>query len=1324
MTPPVFEMGRTCEKCRETWRRIFQENFPPYPGGVLAFFGGTRTLTDFALAYDLTIRCLGDAKAEQPIYRQFIHVWPSALRGRNIPDEYRAATERCAKEDGVGPQATEEYLSTVCFHAVSTCDGRELLSALAETPPHSSVYVHRAEMYRFPDVRTEPRASSRSIDGHWLNLNLADDAPSNHAEHLIQEVLKIAGQKQIVVALSFESYGFANTGIPESLKNQKHLAVMNAGVPDSHACLRSALLRCLDGASEIPTDEALAIIRDAGGSAINTAVFSAGALFARGLHGLAWQTIDSVKAEILSSGICSQLLFATQAALAVGRHDEVSLFLDRATEVAPEEFDLLVTLQSLAERIRGMDGARSVLDRLSALFPNDRRVKGVRLRYALSARDFDAARVLASDLNDAYVARLCEVLRADVLPIGAFVRDARRLGCEERARKDLAREERRRGCDDKAWRLVRSCALSEGMVQLQCDILLRCIVRRGSPADADVAGLERILEYVALHPNELDARFAVERIVNDEMEQTSSMLLLAVILDRAVSRLHALALSAPATNECGWIRDPAFRGESNGESPEALEELIETLPQGHALFLGEGHLPNALQSRATHKMLFDWIYALQNGEIWAGDSAYQTRMLVVHAIMLLAKHLNDPTSDALAMRYCVMAQSLAGRSQAARDWGETALMVLPASQPDLRAWRLGMAWLCYAEGFARSNNPLDALLNIVLCVLAIGRTAIPSMKGIKEVFRFCSRVTRDLYLLPLAMRYIQFERDVIRMHGVDTDMEYQIVHIEHSIRCLAAMSGGTVEQMQALVSEGCSFLEAEYDQSFAPMLSNMAGLFSGIRAKGGTVAPAHMAVFQKYLGQTTGALHAVLSAQVETRPTEKTLRDLAKVVGTANSLHDLSHQGRPLRMAAERAIAHAFETRDAGLFLVAASVLTQPMLSMGLNREEAEGLDPNAACRWMYEHVAGKAVPQDVVKEVVAMTAKHVSENRASLDMALEVSCDKVMSVLGEGETMTILARDGLGSLYALPFARHGMGEIRSLSPGLWAPEKYRVWRRRLPDEYGRWCPQRDPFEPERPTPSEVGESLNGLSVDGWDRTAHNMIVLDYGLFGFPLNLVPCGDGFVGQHHHVSSVPSVAWLTSVRGKTIERDGRTAWMGVPGKRDTGLELLWDKFEPAFGEFGVDVSKTDRPPAASGVQLSIVVAHGGLGTSGQFGCITADGRIHFTPREFASSFRRCGCVVLVVCNAGRSAEKHDAGETRSLVTELFENEVSAVIAPVWPLVFDVAMIWLPEFLRRFTGGDAVIDASFAASRAVEARFPNPCAWAAMHVYGDGAFRGTSA
>jgi hypothetical protein len=82
-----------------------------------------------------------------------------------------------------------------------------------------------------------------------------------------------------------------------------------------------------------------------------------------------------------------------------------------------------------------------------------------------------------------------------------------------------------------------------------------------------------------------------------------------------------------------------------------------------------------------------------------------------------------------------------------------------------------------------------------------------------------------------------------------------------------------------------------------------------------------------------------------------------------------------------------------------------------------------------------------------------------------------------------------------------------------------------------------------------------------------------------------------------------------------------------------------------------------------------------------------------------------------------ERRGGGDSHGLVVALLANSVRSVIACPWPLATDTAVIWTGPFIDGLQSGFSVAEAAWSANRMVGSQFDHPCAWGAMHVFGDG-------
>ena len=168
------------------------------------------------------------------------------------------------------------------------------------------------------------------------------------------------------------------------------------------------------------------------------------------------------------------------------------------------------------------------------------------------------------------------------------------------------------------------------------------------------------------------------------------------------------------------------------------------------------------------------------------------------------------------------------------------------------------------------------------------------------------------------------------------------------------------------------------------------------------------------------------------------------------------------------------------------------------------------------------------------------------------------------------------------------------------------------------------------------------------------------------------------------------------------------------------MIADRLQPTFHDYGFYFDGgLELPAGVAKAEIAVIAAHGSIVPEGRyFQLISDDSGLRVPASDLARKLRNTGVVILFVCSGGR-ADKHPASNTTvGLAKQLLDRGCSAVIASPWPLDARVTYHWLPEFLRCWTLGQPVIDASFSANEAVAAALgDDPARCLAMSVYGDG-------
>lgn len=276
--------------------------------------------------------------------------------------------------------------------------------------------------------------------------------------------------------------------------------------------------------------------------------------------------------------------------------------------------------------------------------------------------------------------------------------------------------------------------------------------------------------------------------------------------------------------------------------------------------------------------------------------------------------------------------------------------------------------------------------------------------------------------------------------------------------------------------------------------------------------------------------------------------------------------------------------------------------------------------------------------------------------------------------------------------------------------DRFQAWEEEYPYRYGV---DEDTF-------NLFYTSTEGLGLSDLPK-GRILVVCDTRLQSLPPNLFRVGEHFAGQSRPIAAVPSLSWLAAARRDPARTNScLSAWIPVAGNNEGTLAMIADRLQPTFHDYGFYFDGgLELPAGVAKAEIAVIAAHGSIVPEGRyFQLISDDSGLRVPASDLARKLRNTGVVILFVCSGGR-ADKHPASNTTvGLAKQLLDRGCSAVIASPWPLDARVTYHWLPEFLRCWTLGQPVIDASFSANEAVAAALgDDPARCLAMSVYGDG-------
>lgn len=1299
---------------REFWVDVFNNNFNPVPGGVFALFGGYqsgygRQLSKLAASYELVILSVTDVEEKSSLYARNYNVVANEDLLHKLQLIFKEQFEKLGNIDGAPEDLIEQYCNRVNFNLLPSSDSHELLTFLGSLPENSSVFIHCADQFRFQDIEADSLCQLSTNRGSQVRMNLAGEQGGPHYEELIRQTLTIAEERKLVVILSIEdAQVFSDTFINEMEKFDG--LAMTSIVDNADEELLGELRLIIQCNNKYSMDEAFARIDKIGGSDFNIALAKAAVCRAKNLSHQAWIIIAPYADQIVQSKDINTLFGLAHIAYSAGKDDCAIEIAKQAQELEPRTLEQLNSLYLLWRDLGKKTDCENTFTKLQQLYPNSKEVKLEQFQRAFSARDFKRLRELSVHFGDSYHIAYCDFLSGDKLEVKSFLKEADRMGELNQALFDLAEEAYRRGRYRAAWRFLNRLNNSDKVVSFKFRVLEKRATQHVTPSQSMVDEFARLLQYVAFHAEDGRVRSAYESF----LESQFAIVFLVATLDNVAMHCFQYAFENSISHEVPWLNASA---EEDGKVSRCFEAILKNCPPQSVV--GLGNFPEEAKDDATPETLYCLLRMLQEHADLSEENFVN---LLLHAVCLISSYLDDPTSDAYAFRAVIARLCLEGEFQRARDVAETALIILSSTHPSNANWRFAMGWSCWADAYLRMNNTTSAIGALCLCFVAMGESIL-SVKTVMGLFRICSRALRDIRFYHLGKKYVFCERQLMEKYQLDKHLEYQLFQIEHSIESLEAVNKASLVDIERLLNEGIVFLEDEENgnDEIDPMLSTLITLLSRLKSLAVDVDEKYEAKIHSFADKAKSGLKELLVHQIDSNISRNYLIEKSAVLTKARMVKDLSYQIFPLRVTAEHAIAQAFTNQDIDLFITAACVLSQPVLSLSVsnNSKVDAAISSNDVNGLIYEHAKGS---DGLLGEVVeaAVQLKEVSQSQIMvLDEVIDLTSTSIIQHLMHNESVTLLAHDSTGSLYRLDLKKKCCPQIIRLSPENWGSEKYREWKKDYPYAYGRWQPVFDPFNAEDPSIEDVQATLSELGIGVFDSALVNTIITDSELFGFPFGLLSEADSFYGQEFKIAKAPSLSWLLSAR-TTLRAPKKTvnyAWMGCPGHRAIELDSLDCKIRKELDAAQIQLKTSTQIEEFSGSSLCIVASHGGLNAFGEFATVSVDNRVRMGPSEVASKFNGCDCVVLLVCNAGRSDEQGRTSETSGMASALLRAGVRCVLAPAWPLSVEIAAIWTASFVdyyvtKKKNAGDAVK----AASEAIRKLHRNPCAWSNMQLYGD--------
>lgn len=1303
----------------QDWIELFKRGSIAEPGVVLLLFGNEQPLDPFVAGWHNLLSHIKNIRGERA-FSSVAHIVPENINERNIIKDLKREVESQLITAGALSENAKKHTDNIIFYPVPTYDVAEVIKSIDQIKEGSAVAISCAQFYRYNEsLTTSSNVAYKTWHGVEYRANIKEDIYFDHLTRLVAELLKKAQDKKIFITLFCEEFGPVNK-LPAHLENHPDLVVIATGSEDIRKQYRMTKewvgrLR-KEGIEKILTEVNESIPEANNRARITALLYSMNQQFHE-----AWETIAPYLDKIMNSDK-SSILSTSSMALAAGKAKESESLLMAALKQGLDSFEELNSAYQIAKGLNLRDLREMLINRMLSVYPNQPTSLWFRFDQYINAHDYASALEIANKLEDNFLIQVCETFKKSTLDLDDFLINAEKMGKLENAYILAAQEAEYRSelalAKELSAKVKVDANFLSAAIRVRARVLGKLIRSQHKINESNIDELMEILHFAASHPIDFDTRFEVEELLEAGVEEPAALLMLTSILLKEIeeSFVNVLTRNFKFQTADGLLIDPTYIENSEEACLRFWEELLSELPTPIAFF-GMGKISGTLKKQITPKLIGALSQALLSGIHNIENNNFYFIELLLHIITLLSKEVGNPNSDFIAMRSAIGHLINEGHIQKARDLSETAIQYMTELHFEYRDWRMGQAWACYADAFHRSGNNLAALRCLCYCCISC-RSFDINRNLLNSNYRLACRIFRDLGLTEFALKTLEIEQQVIEKTDSDKYYLHQIEEMKFIILSSKIDKSTKPEKILEYIAKADQFLTDEYNREVQPLLIAQAYLLKRLKEAGGEPQPHIVDAFKARCNNLSKLPQEVLNSVMIESPTRTDLEQAFNRVSYARSLKDLAFQITPCRGLAINAISSSCDKNDIDLFLLASTVLSQPILSLRADSSSENNLLNRSHFKmqkWLLQMASVREQNAERLADDRTVSQNIESRIKRTVSEIDNVSLAKLQSIIEPNETIIVITHDSNKNICHAVINKDSLVGPKKINQQIWSPIKYKEWKKFYPRCYGEWTPAVGPFDKESPTVQMIRGSVENLSI-GQFKQKNLLIIPDAETFGFPFALSPNGNGFLGEDISIGIAPSVSWLISTRSKSfVPNLTKRAWLGSPKSQDWTLLYLKDKLTPALDKFHYDIVDSESPSHLEGSDVVLAISHGGVGIADHFRTITDNVR-NYSIEEFANKFKNCGCVVLFICSSGRSDNKIGTMETLGLVSELLQLGVRAVVAPPWPLHAYVAEIWLPPFLASLHSGNSVGLSSSIASKEIRKKFDNPCAWAAFHVYGD--------
>jgi hypothetical protein len=1303
------------------WTEFLAQAFPT----DVFLFAGAEEFPEIIAAWQVIMNVLVK-ESDQKVFTGSTLIVPKARI--DISNKIKKATQHLLDQKINSETRKVEIWSEIDLVETSTFESENLLKAIEQVPDGSAVGVLYSPFYRFPDINDQEKERIRTWMGINYRLGTAEDVATPHLIELVKRTIPVAQKKQLFVTFFCEFTSYYSQNFIEEFETNDSVMYAQISWGSENFDELARIQKLVDQTENIDIADAMSQISAISSSSINQAIALSVFHFKRHQFVSAWQTIEPFFISILESENSTLILSIGNTAFAAGRVDEGKRLLAHAVEIGLYTLEDLRHAYILARELHQTDLANEMLNKMSLLYPASRTTLSFIYDKFINERKYVDALGVARQLGDELGVLLCEIFGSEDFDVEGFLEHAKSLNKLEWALLASSIEAIKRNLlelsESLVNRLISEIGFSDQAIKIKVFLWSKKYLGGRELDDSLAMELAPVIEYVAHNPNQLESRFSLQKLFEEDIDETASVVILSYLLLHSIqssfNQLDLIKLREEWAHQQQQITPSA--DEIEQRHLQLFEFILETFSDT-AIVIGKGEIRPEILSRIDNKFV-NWLVHLIQFNAFSADSDYQTLLLMLHVLALACKGINDPTTDFLALHLVIAKFARDDSGQKARDLAENSLL-LASNQPDFESWRYGQAWACYADAHERTRNPLSALMMLVLCFYA-WNNEFHSRIQLARTYRLATRILRDLGMSSLALEVLDMEKKMISMKG-DNELEnLELEQVKLSIEIAGLSNQPDVNQLNSFLARSVILLDESIrlDHELTTVLSLQATLFRLFYIANISIASEIKDKFDSLLVGQEIAVAQLLRDVSNPFPEKKDLLSAIQRASQSNHLDDLVHQLQPVVILAENCIQAACRSGDADFFLMASTILSQPGLSIEnalSNQKEYNNIRDfsEQAKAWLLSYVRNNYQNYDrQLLEARGLVNQLLLGSDVFFKQIINLSASELSSVLEDNEILVVISNDAAGNLCRLLITSRFIASPEIMPLNIWLKKDFINWKSNFSRNLNKWRPPIE-FQEEYPSKQSILSSVAQLSIGALDSNCSLIIAPSSDLSTFPFALSNNYGLHLADSFPLCTTPSVLSLLSSRKNGLT-DSRLmkAWLGDPNTFDLTILYVRERLAPIFDAFGVEIVDS-APDGLSEASIAFVMSHGGAGLSESFSGVT-DATHFFSPKDFANRISGCGSAVLFVCGGATGEVERSSPEIRGLTRELLMSNTKAVISSPWSLNANIPEIWLPAFLECIREKRSIGEASFIASQSVKKIFDNPCAWASLQLYGDPAFR----